>query len=231
MLSMKKDMGGAAHALALADMIMSSKLDLNLVVLLGCAENSISGPSFRPGDVLTARGGITTEVLNTDAEGRLILADMLVESAEAKPELIVDFATLTGAGRVALGTEVPALFCNRDDLALELQTLSGTIHDQVWRLPLVAAYNNELESKVADLKNIGNGAYGGAITAALYLQKFIQPRPSEEDDSKQEAPPWIHLDLMAFNPTSKPGRPEGGEAMGLRAVFELLKEHYPPPET
>lgn len=229
MLTMKKDMGGAAHVLGLADMIMSAKLPVRLKMLLGCAENSISGASYRPGDILTARNGATTEVANTDAEGRLVLADLLVLAAENDPDLVIDIATLTGAARVALGTDVPAVFCNDDQVASRLQALSSDVADDVWRLPLWAGYEKGLDSKVADCKNVANGPYGGAIVAALYLQRYIQKVTSSDHDDKSDPPSWIHIDVMAYNQASTPGRPEGGEAMGMRALYALLAERYAKP--
>jgi len=241
MLTMKKDMGGAAHVLALASMVMDAKLPVRLRVLIAAVENSISGDAFRPGDVLVARNGKTTEIGNTDAEGRLVLADALVEASSQQPDLIIDCATLTGAGRVALGTDVPALFCNDAGAAVadELVALSAAEQDQVWRLPLWKGYREQLDSKVADLKNIGAGPYGGAITAALYLNEFVEATSAEAglksndafdgEGSKAQPPAWLHLDLMAYNTASKPGRPEGGEAMGLRALFRLLASRYSMP--
>ena len=234
MLTMKKDMGGAAHVLGLAHMVMACKLPVRLRVLVAAAENSISGDAFRPGDVLTARNGKTTEIGNTDAEGRLVLADALVEACAEAPALLVDVATLTGAGRVALGTDVPALFANGpgEAAAAELQRLSADAQDQVWQLPLWSGYRKELDGKIADLKNIGSGPYGGAITAALYLNEFVAPPPKADaaggdgGDDGAEAPPWLHLDLMAYNTAARPGRPEGGEAMGVRALFSLLKARF-----
>ncbi len=236
MLTMKKDMGGAAHVLGLASMVMEAGLPVRLRVLVAAVENAISGDAFRPGDVLVARNGKTTEIGNTDAEGRLVLADALVEACSEQPELVVDCATLTGAGRVALGTDVPALFCNAPgvEIAEQLVAASATEQDQVWRLPLWPGYRAEIDSKVADLKNIGNGPYGGAITAALYLNEFVEPAPAVEgaaggaDGSAAVAPPWLHLDMMAYNTGSKPGRPEGGEAMGMRALYRLLAARYGP---
>lgn len=222
MLTMKKDMGGAAHCLGLADMVMRADLDLRLCVLLGCVENSISGASFRPGDVLVARNGRTTEIANTDAEGRLVLADLLVLAEESDPDLLVDVATLTGAGRVALGTDVPALFCNDDRIASQLQGASAAVADAVWRLPLWSGYEADLDSKIADCKNVGAGPYGGAITAALYLQRFLRDR---DGGTKT---PWIHIDVMAYNTKTTPGKPEGGEAMGMRGLFALLEGRYSP---
>ncbi|KAJ1462367.1 hypothetical protein M885DRAFT_553798 [Pelagophyceae sp. CCMP2097] len=226
MLTMKKDMGGAAHALGLAEMIMAAGLRVELRVLLGCAENSIAGNAFRPGDVLTARNGRTTEIGNTDAEGRLVLADLLVDADERKPDLIIDLATLTGAGRVALGTDVPAMFSNDDGFAMDLQRVSSTVADDVWRLPLWPGYDAELESPLADLRNIGAGPYGGAITAALYLQRFLAPAGKDANGKPGKQTPWIHLDMMAYNTQSRPGKPMGGEAMGMRALFELLDERF-----
>jgi len=242
MLTMKKDMGGAAHVLGLASMIMDSGLPIRLRVLIAAVENSISGDAFRPGDVLVARNGKTTEIGNTDAEGRLVLADALVEACAEAPELIIDCATLTGASRVALGTDVPSVFCNDNAIehAEELVSLSAAEQDQVWRLPLWQGYREQIGSKIADLKNIGAGPYGGAITAALYLAEFVEPPPqkgSGEEPAAEgaepggtlieaEAPPWLHLDIMAYNTGSKPGRPEGGEAMGMRALFRLLSARY-----
>ena len=229
MLTMKKDMGGAAHVLGLASMIMDAKLPVRLRVLVAAVENSISGDAFRPGDVLVARNGKTTEIGNTDAEGRLVLADALVEACNEMPEIIIDCATLTGAGRVALGTDVPALFANPPGVAWaeDLVAQSALEQDQVWQLPLWMGYREQIDSKVADLKNIGAGPYGGAITAALYLNEFVEPAGAEEaKEAKAEAPPWLHLDMMAFNTGSKPGRPEGGEAMGMRALFKMLEAKY-----
>ena len=223
MLTMKKDMGGAAHVLGLAAMVMDAQLPVRLRVLVPAVENAISGDAFRPGDVLVARNGKTTEIGNTDAEGRLVLADALVEACREAPDLLVDCATLTGAGRVALGTDVPCLFANDEGVAVAdgLVAESAKEQDQVWRLPLWQGYREEINGKVADLKNIGNGPYGGAITAALYLAEFVEPAAEGG-----VAPPWLHLDMMAFNTGSKPGRPEGGEAMGMRALFRLLEARF-----
>ena len=223
MLTMKKDMGGAAHVLGLAAMVMDARLPVRLRVLVPAVENAVSGDAFRPGDVLVARNGKTTEIGNTDAEGRLVLADALVEACSEAPDLLVDCATLTGAGRVALGTDVPCLFANDEGVAVAdvLVAESAKEQDQVWRLPLWQGYREEINGKIADLKNIGNGPYGGAITAALYLAEFVEP--AAEGGA---APPWLHLDMMAFNTGSKPGRPEGGEAMGMRALFRLLEARF-----
>jgi leucyl aminopeptidase len=209
---MKKDMGGAANVLGLASMIMALKLKVRLRVLVPAVENSVSGNAMRPLDVLSTRKGLTIEIGNTDAEGRVILSDALAEASTEKPVLLVDFATLTGAARVALGTELPALFCNDDDLAAETARLSVKAGDPLWRLPLWKPYRDQIDSKVADITNAPAGAFGGAITAALFLQEFVGPNI-----------PWVHIDLMAWNTSSKPGRPEGGEAMGMRALFEVVK--------
>ena len=210
---MKKDMGGAAHVLGLAAMIMAAKLPLRLRVLVPAVENAVSGNAFRPLDVLQTRKGLTVEVGNTDAEGRLVLCDALTEAVSETPDLIVDFATLTGAARVALGTDLPALFCNHDPTAERLLKLGIAQSDPLWRMPLHQAYRRQLESPVADLNNAPAGGYGGAITAALFLQAFVP------DDI-----PWVHIDLMAWNLSSRPGRPEGGEAMALRATYALIAE-------
>ena len=210
---MKKDMGGAAHVLGLAGMIMAARLPLRLRVLVPAVENSVSGNAFRPLDVIKTRKGLSVEVGNTDAEGRLILCDALAEACKDKPDLLVDFATLTGAARVALGSELPALFCNDDKLADALLGHGLAAHDPLWRLPLHKPYRRLLDSKVADLNNISSGSYGGAITAALFLAEFVEPKV-----------PWVHLDVMGWNVSAKPGRPEGGEAMGLRAVYGLIED-------
>lgn len=212
---MKKDMGGAAHALALTELIMAAHLPVRLHMLVAAAENAISGNAFRPGDILKSRKGITVEIDNTDAEGRLVLADALTKAIEDKPDLIVDFATLTGAARVALGPDLPAMFTNNDEVAQELLGAAKENTDPLWRMPLWAAYSDMLESDIADTSNSG-GAFAGAVTAALFLQKFVP------DDV-----PWVHLDTYAWRPTSKPGRPKGGEALGLRAVFGYLADKYP----
>ena len=212
MLLMKKDMGGAAHALGLAQMIMAAGLPLRLRVLIPAVENSVSGDAFRPLDVLPTRKGLTVEVGNTDAEGRLVLCDALAEADREKPDLVVDFATLTGAARTALGTDLPALFSNDDALAEDLLACGGAEHDPMWRLPLHRPYRQLLDSKVADLNNVSEGPYAGAITAALFLAEFVRPDT-----------PWAHLDLMAWNRTARPGRPVGGEAMGLRAAYALIE--------
>jgi leucyl aminopeptidase len=212
---MKKDMGGAAHALALAELIMSAHLPVRLHMLVAAAENSISGNAMRPGDIVKSRKGVTVEIDNTDAEGRLVLADALTKAVEDAPELIVDFATLTGAARVALGPDLPAMFSNDDDTADALIAASKAQADPLWRMPLWAPYMELLDSDIADMTNSG-GAFAGAVTAALFMQKFVP------DDV-----PWVHLDTFAWRPTNKPGRPKGGEALGLRAVFGYLADKYP----
>lgn len=215
MLLMKKDMGGAAHALGLARLIMAAGLPVRLHLLVPAVENAVSGNAFRPMDILTSRKGTTVEIGNTDAEGRLVLADAITRAGEDEPVLVVDFATLTGAARVALGTELPALFANDDALAADTLDAAGAVDDPVWRLPLHQPYRKLLKSEAAELSNVGSGGFGGAITAALFLEHFVP-----------EKTPWIHLDLMAWNTADQPGRPKGGEAMGLRAVFEMLRRRF-----
>ena len=214
---MKKDMGGAAHVLALAQLIMARQLPVRLRVLVPAVENAVSGSAFRPGDVIRTHAGISVEVGNTDAEGRLVLADALALAAAEAPALLVDFATLTGAARVALGPDLPALFANDDAVAAELAAAAVRVQDPLWRLPLFAPYRRWLESEVADLGNVPAGAesgYGGAIAAALFLERFVGNAP------------WLHLDVMAWNVAASPARPIGGEAMGLRAVFAYLQDRF-----
>ena len=213
MLNMKKDMGGAATALALAHMIMARGLKVRLRVLIPAVENSISGGSFRPRDIYTSRKGITVEIGNTDAEGRLILADALALADEEKPELIADFATLTGAARVALGPDVPPFFTDDDDLASELMGCAAAENDPLWRLPLWRPYEAMLESKVADINNVG-GSQGGAITAALFMRRFVTVKS------------WLHVDVFAWTATAKAGRPEGGDCQAARALYALLAARY-----
>jgi leucyl aminopeptidase len=215
MLEMKKDMGGSAHVLGLARLIMAQNLPVRLRVLIPTVENSVAGNSYRPGDVLQTRAGLTVEIGNTDAEGRLILCDALAEASAESPDCIVDFATLTGAARIALGTELPAFFTNNDELAQLLAQCADQVADPIWRMPLYQPYNDLLKSDIADLNNISSSVYGGSITAALYLQRFVS------NDT-----PWIHFDLMASNTRDLPGRPKGGEATGLRAAFEFIKQKY-----
>lgn len=216
MLLMKKDMGGAAQVLGLAHAIMHAKLAVRLRVLVPAVENSVSGEAFRPLDVINTRKGLTVEIGNTDAEGRLVLCDALEEACRERPEVLIDYATLTGAARVALGTDVPALFCNDDALAEALLSAGQCVSDNVWRMPLWTGYRGQLDSKVADINNVADSGYGGAITAALFLKEFVA-----------QGVTWAHFDLMAYNLSSRPGRPAGGEAMGLRAAFEMLSARYP----
>lgn len=213
MLLMKKDMGGAAHVFGLARMIMQANLPIRLRVLVPAVENAVSGNAYRPGDVITSRSGKTIEVGNTDAEGRVILADALTEAVAEKPALLIDMTTLTGAARVALGTELPALFSNNDKLAHEVLACGEAVMDPMWRLPLFAAYREHLNSQIADINNNSSESYGGAISAALFLKEFV---PDEI--------PWLHFDLMAWNTKTRPGRPQGGEAMTLRALFNYIKK-------
>jgi len=214
MLNMKKDMAGGATALALAHMIMARKLKVRLRAIIPAVENSISGTSFRPRDIYKSRKGISVEIGNTDAEGRLILADALTLADEDKPALIVDFATLTGAARVALGPDVPAAFTDDDALAEEVARCGAAENDPLWRMPLWKPYETMLDSKVADTNNVATGGQGGAITAALFLRKFVSAKS------------WLHLDIFAWTPAAKPGRPEGGELQAARALYALLCARY-----
>ena len=212
---MKKDMGGAAHAIGLAELVMSTALPVRLRLLVPAVENAIAGNAYRPGDVIATRKGLTIEVENTDAEGRIVLSDALAEGAAEAPDLMIDFATLTGAARVALGTELPAMFSNDETVAAGIADAGRDVHDEVWRMPLHAPYRELIESKVADIMNGTSQPWGGAITAALFLQEFV---PDEI--------PWAHFDIMAWSTRAKPGRPVGGEAMALRAVFEFIERRY-----
>ncbi|MDN3651328.1 leucyl aminopeptidase family protein [Thalassotalea ponticola] len=212
---MKKDMGGSAHVLGLARLIMSFGLNVRLRVLIPAVENAIAGNALRPGDVVTTRKGLTVEIDNTDAEGRLVLCDALDEAMNDKPEMIIDFATLTGAMRVALGTELPGFFATNDATAQAITDAGLGIDDPVWRMPLYQPYKDMLKSDIADMTNCATGPFGGAITAALYLQEFVE---SGTD--------WCHFDIMAFNIRALPGRPKGGEAFGVRAVFKHLQQKY-----
>jgi leucyl aminopeptidase len=216
MRQMKKDMGGAAHVLGLAWLIMAHRLPVRLRVLIPAVENAVSGNAFRPGDVIGTRAGLSVEIDNTDAEGRLVLCDALHDADREQPDLIIDYATLTGAARIALGTELPALFANDDTLARSVIAAGLSVNDPVWQLPLFSQYEDTLKSDIADTLNSSPNPYGGAITAALYLQKFL-PRRST----------WLHFDVMAWNLRKLPGRPVGGDAMGLRAMFACLQERYP----
>ena len=209
MLRMKKDMGGAAVALGLACMILDATLPIRLELRLGCVENMISGAAMRPGDVLRTRAGLAVEVGNTDAEGRLVLCDLLSEACEARPDLLLDFATLTGAARVALGPDLPALFANDDALANLFSESGFVAHDPVWRLPLWNGYNSWLESGAGDLNNVSEKAQAGAIVAALFLQRFVSVGTR-----------WAHFDVYGWNDADRPGRPAGGEAQAMRAAFE-----------
>ena len=210
---MKKDMGGAATALGLARLVMSAALPVRLRVLVAAVDNAVSGNAFRPGDILRSRQGLTIEIHNTDAEGRLVLCDALAEAGNERPAFLFDFAPLTGAARVALGTEIPALFCDDETLAAGLLAAADREQDPLWRLPLHQPYREMLDSKIADLANATESSYAGAITAALFLKEFVPA-----------GIPWAHFDLMAWNLKTQPGRPEGGEAMGMRAVFAWLEQ-------
>ncbi len=211
---MKKDMGGAATVLGLADLIMSRGLPLRIRVLIPAVENAVSANAFRPGDVLHSYLGLTVEIDNTDAEGRLILCDAIALAAEENPAMIIDYATLTGAARSALGTELPAMFSNSDDLAQAVIDSALSVEDPVWRMPLYSDYRMLLKSKIADIVNSANSPYGGAITAALFLERFVGEVP------------WLHFDIMGWNLRKRPAHPEGGEAMALRAIFEFLQRRY-----
>jgi len=210
---MKKDMGGAAHALGLASAIMEAGLRVQLRVLIPAAENSVSEKSMRPLDIIETAAGIPVEIGNTDAEGRLVLADALFYAKKDNPDFVVDFATLTGAARVALGTECPAVFCNKTETARQLMSIGEKIDDPIWQLPLFAPYERFLKTETSAVSSTGQSGYGGAITAALFLQKFIGKDLN-----------WAHIDVMAWNLSSRPGRPKGGEAMGLRAVYQYIAE-------
>ena len=215
MLIMKKDMGGAASVLALAHMIMDRKLPVSLRVLIPAVENSVSGSAFRPLDVYPSRKGITVEIGNTDAEGRLVLADALALADEDAPDLLIDMGTLTGAARVALGPELPPFYTDDDDLAAVVARHAARESDPVWRMPLWKPYETMLDSKIADINNVATGSFAGSITCALFLKKFVSA-----------AKAWLHFDIYAWNPSTKPGRPEGGECQAARAVYALLAERY-----
>jgi leucyl aminopeptidase len=212
---MKKDMGGAAHALALAELVMQHRLPVRLHMLVPAVENSINGEATRPGDVMISRKGLSVENSNTDAEGRLILGDALTKAAESNPELVFDFATLTGAARVALGADLQALFANDETLAAELLAAAEAEADPMWRMPLYDPYKDLLKSDVADLVNAAEGPFGGAITAALFLKEFAPEKAQ-----------WAHFDIFCWNGSSKPGRPKGAEAVSLRATWKVLKDRY-----
>lgn len=215
MLLMKKDMAGGAHVLGLANMIMQAKLPISLRVLIPAVENVISGNAYRPGDIITSRKGTTIEIGNTDAEGRVILADTLTEAVNENPELLIDITTLTGAARIALGSELPAVFSNNDLLMKDLLEHAKSVHDPIWQLPLFDLYRDSMMTPFADINNASTDAYGGAITAALFLREFVPDHI-----------PWLHFDLMAWNLKARPGRPQGGEAMALRALFNYLHTRF-----
>jgi leucyl aminopeptidase len=215
MALMKKDMGGAAHAIGLGYLIINSRLPVRLQILLPLAENSISGRAMRPSDVIATRKGLSVEVGDTDAEGRLVLADALARADETDPDVVIDFATLTGAARVALGPDLPALFSTDNDVARDVANMGYHAADPVWPLPLWAGYADDLKGKVADLNSIGKNGFAGAIYAALFMQNFL---------SKGRL--WLHLDTYAWNAGNRPGRPEGGEALGLRAIYAWLRGRY-----
>ncbi len=214
---MKKDMGGAAHALALASAIAASRLPVRLHLLIPAVENAVSGNAIRPGDIVKSRKGLQVEIDNTDAEGRLVLADALARAAESEPALIVDFATLTGAARVALGPDLPALFVSDDDLARDIESAAKEAEDPLWRMPLWDAYDEMLKSDIADIANAAASPMAGAVVAAMFMKRFVP-----------DGTPWAHLDTFAWREAAKPGRPKGGEALGLRAVFAALQQRYPP---
>jgi len=213
---MKKDMGGAAHALALAELIMAARLPVRLLMLVPAVENAVAANAFRPGDILKSRSGLTVEVGNTDAEGRLVLADAITRACEDAPELLIDFATLTGAARVALGPDLPALYANDDALADALLTGGAERDDACWRMPLWDGYAEMLKSDIADLSNVTEGSFAGSITAALFLKRFVA-----------EGVSWAHFDTFAWSPTARPGRPKGGAALGLRATWRMMEQRYP----
>lgn len=212
---MKKDMGGSAHVLGLAHMIMATGLPIRLRVLIPAVENAVSSNAMRPGDVIITRKGISVEIDNTDAEGRLVLCDALDEAENDDPELLIDFATLTGAMRIALGTELPGFFSTSDEIAERVRVAGEAVNDPVWRMPLYQPYKSLLKSTVADMSNCATVPQGGAITAALYLQSFVKPETN-----------WMHFDVMAWNTRALPGKPLGGEAFGIRAVFNYLDSTY-----
>jgi leucyl aminopeptidase len=215
MLIMKKDMGGAANVLALASMVMDAKLKVRLRVLIPAVENAVAGNAFRPLDIFTSRKGITVEIGNTDAEGRLVLADALALADEEKPDLLIDLGTLTGAARVALGPDLPPFYTNDERLALDVARCAIAENDPLWRLPLWAPYDSWLDSKVATINNAPSNAFAGSITCALFLQRFVEAAKS-----------WLHVDIYGWTPTAKPARPEGGECQAARAIYKLLSERY-----
>ena len=215
MLIMKKDMGGAANILGLAQLIMEAKLNVRLRVLIPAVENAIAGNAFRPGDVFKTRKGLTVEIGNTDAEGRLVLCEALALADEEAPDLLIDMATLTGAARVALGPDLPPFYTDDQKLAQDLAKHAEAENDPLWQLPLWAPYNAMIETPIADLNNAGAGGFAGSITAALFLKRFVE-----------KAKAYVHFDIFGWTPNAKPGRPKGGEAQAMRAVFALLRERY-----
>jgi leucyl aminopeptidase len=215
MLLMKKDMGGASNILGLADLIMGAKLKLRLRVLIPAVENSIAGNAFRPGDVFKTRKGLTVEIGNTDAEGRLVLCEALALADEEAPELLIDMATLTGAARVALGPDLPPFYTDADDVAAALAKHSAMTNDPLWRMPLWRGYSSYIDTPLADVNNAGQGGFAGSITAALFLRRFVE-----------KAKAFVHFDIFAWVPNAKPGRPKGGEQQAMRAVFSYLSERF-----
>jgi leucyl aminopeptidase len=215
MLIMKKDMGGAANVLALARMVMDAKLKVRLRVLIPAVENAVAGNAFRPLDVFASRKGLTVEIGNTDAEGRLVLADALALADEDKPDLLIDLGTLTGAARVALGPELPPFYTNDEALAADVARCAVAENDPLWRMPLWPPYDSWLDSKTADITNAPSGGFAGSITCALFLQRFVERAKS-----------WLHVDIYAWTPSAKPARPEGGECQAARALYKLLSERY-----
>jgi leucyl aminopeptidase len=215
MLIMKKDMGGAGNVLALALMVMDAGLKVRLRVLIPAVENAVAGNAFRPLDIFPSRKGLSVEIGNTDAEGRLVLADALALADEEKPDLLIDLGTLTGAARVALGPDLPPFYTNDETLALDVAVHAKAENDPLWRLPLWAPYDSWLDSRVADINNAPSGAFAGSITCALFLQRFVGAAKS-----------WLHVDIYGWTPTAKPARPEGGECQAARAIYRLLSERY-----
>ncbi len=215
MAHMKKDMGGGAHALALARLVMQHKLPVRLLLLIPAVENSVAGNAYRPGDVIETRKGLSVEIGNTDAEGRVVLSDALAYASEQMPDLVIDFATLTGAARIAMGTELTPLFSNHIEVARAIQDAGDEVEDPMWAMPLYQPYRKLIESPIADLNNTGKTSFGGCITAALFLEHFVEAEI-----------PWVHIDTFAWNQADGPGRPQGGEALGLRAVFKYLQSRY-----
>ncbi len=215
MLLMKKDMGGAACALGLARLLLTMKAPVQLRVIIPAVENSVGDSAYRPGDVWTSRKGLTVEIGNTDAEGRLVLADALSDADAERPDLLIDLATLTGAARTALGPDLPALFASHSALAEAARAAGEAVCDPLWPMPIWAGYDDELASRVADLNNVSAGSFAGAIIAALFLRRFVTATRD-----------WLHVDLYAWNPKDRPGRPQGAEAQGLRALYALIREKF-----